>query len=174
MLLPVVLFPSFPVLIVFLFFFRSRTLLLARRTCRRRKHFCDGPRKQPTNTPESMSKTSLSPGGTVSPSMPSSTETGAQTLSQKSKSGNWQRKSLFYSSPYHPVREFRYQQKHCGAGKSPQKLLAESAAKSVSLSATVVGCHNNTKFGRSHNFQLITAAHQQFGQMLSIATFLGR
>ena len=72
------------ILIVFLFFFRSRTLLLARRTCLRRKHFCGGPRKQPTSTPESMSKTSLSHGGTVSPSMPSSTETGAQKLSQPS------------------------------------------------------------------------------------------
>ena len=37
--------------------------------------------------------------------------------------------------------------------------VTDSAAKSVSLSATVVACHNNTKFGRSHNFQLITAAH---------------
>ena len=65
-----------PVLIVFLFFFRSRTLLLVRRTCRRRKPFCDGPRRQPTSTPESTSKTSPSHGGTDSPSMPSSTETG--------------------------------------------------------------------------------------------------
>ena len=107
MLLSFVQFPSFPVLIVFLFFFRSRTLLLARRTCRRRKHFCDGPRKRPTSTPESMSKTSLSHGGTVSPSMPSSTETGAQILSQpsltsglkKQQNRKWTKKEPFLLIP---------------------------------------------------------------------------
>ena len=145
-----------PVLIVFLFFFRSRTLLLVRRTCRRRKPFCDGPRRQHTSTPESTSKTSPSHGGTGSPSMPSSTETG-----DKMSDPGWipSTKSLFLPSCEGvslSAAALWWQQMTTETGGWE---VTDSAAKSVSLSATVVACHNNTKFGRSHNFQLITAAH---------------
>ena len=52
--------------------------------------------------------------------------------------------------------------------ETPVKEVTDSAAtKSFSLSATAaVERHNNTKIGQSHNFQLITAAAWQFGQML--------
>ena len=59
-----------------LFIFRSLTLLLARRTSVPRRRCCDGPRRPPTSIPASTSRTSPSHGGTVSLSMPSSTETG--------------------------------------------------------------------------------------------------
>ena len=67
----------------------------------------------------------------------------------------------FFCPPH--VREFRYQQAALWCQQMTTETggweVTDSAAKSVSLSATVVACHNNTKFGRSHNFQLITAAH---------------
>ena len=139
------------ILIFFLFFCRSRTLLSARRTCLRRRRCCAGPRRRPTSTPESTCRTSPSHGGMGSPSMPSSTETG-ESVFEKSKM--LRRGSFVIGKPQITT-------------ETPVKEVTDSAAtKSFSLSATAVERHNNTKIGQSHNFQLITAAAWQFGQML--------
>ena len=84
--------------------------------------------------------------------MPSSTETG-ESFFEKSKM--LRRGSFVIGKPQITT-------------ETPVKEVTDSAAtKSFSLSATAaVERHNNTKIGQSHNFQLITAAAWQFGQML--------
>ena len=83
--------------------------------------------------------------------MPSSTETGESVFG---KSKMLRRGSFVIGKPQITT-------------ETPVKEVTDSAAtKSFSLSATAVERHNNTKIGQSHNFQLITAAAWQFGQML--------